>query len=280
MQRPVSTQRIIDYYDHCWGERLRVGHNSRSKAIHYGLHLSENDDSETAKLQTNQQIARLASIGENPLRILDAGCGVGGTAIDIAAKYPNLEIVGVTLSGQQVRLASEHAAAAGVSGRVKFAKFDYSDTGLPAESFDVIWAVESLCHAADRRAFFHEARRLLRAGGRLIVADFFRTDRALDDESKIFYKALCDGFAISDYYDEFLTNVAADLGWQTAQTVVVTKNVLPDLERSAGKASARLKDKSAELTALWRAHLITCTLMYEFCVAGLLDYRHYRFEPV
>lgn len=239
MQRLVSAQRIVDYYDHCWNERFHTGHNSRSRAIHYGLYFSATNDSEEAKLQTNKQIAKLSSIGDKPLRILDAGCGVGGTAVDVATKYPNLEIVGVTLSDQQVQLASEYAAASGVASRVNFANCDYVDTGLPAGSFDIIWAIESLCHIADRRAFFHEARRLLRVGGRLIVADFFRTDRALNEESKSSYRELCDGFVVSDYYDEFLTEVAADLGWRTAQTVLFTKNVLPAISNVPPARPAR-----------------------------------------
>jgi SAM-dependent methyltransferase len=280
MQRCASAQRIVDYYDHCWVERLRAGHNSRSIAIHYGLYLSPDDDAQAAKLETNHQIAELASIGDSPLRVLDAGCGVGGTALDVAARYPSLEIVGVTLSEEQAQLACELAAAAGLCDRVSFAACDYTDTGLPAGSFDVVWAVESLCHAADRRAFLDEVRRLLRAGGRLIVADFFRTDRALDDEDKIDYEARCNGFVISDYYDEPLTSVTAERGWRTAQEVPGTQRALPGLDRSAAKADARLRETSAQLTALQRAHLITCTLMHRFCIAGLLEYRHYRFEPV
>lgn len=278
----ISQQSIVDYYDHCWGRRFRSGHNARSRAIHYGVHSSEGDgDSEAAKLRTNQQLAQLASIdaSHGPIRILDAGCGVGGTVIDVALANGNVEAVGVTLSAEQVQLASEFAKACGVSDRVSFAKRDYTDTGLAEHSFDVVWAVESLCHAKNRRAFFREAQRLLRPGGRLVVADFFRTDQPLDSQHALSYLALCRGFAISDYYNEPLPAVAADVGWSTVQTVRLTDRVLPDVARSALKAHMRLNESSAVLTPLEHAHLLTCALMHPFCVEGLLDYRHYRFEP-
>jgi tocopherol O-methyltransferase len=268
-------RRIVDYYDRCWGERIRAGHNQRSGAIHYGLYFSGEEDAETAKLRTNAELAALAALGAGPLHVLDAGCGVGGTAVDLALRYPELELVGITLSADQVELATQHAARAGVGSRVGFFVRDYHDTGFAAASFDVVWAIESLCHTPDRRGFFREVARLLRPGGQLIVADFLRTELPIE-AWRAEYTALCEGFAIHDYYDEPLTAIAAELGWTIAQAVDLTSNVLPAVERSAAKA--RLQLQADGLTAAMRGHLQACAVLAPLCSAGLLCYRHWRFE--
>jgi SAM-dependent methyltransferase len=280
MSSRTNAELVAQYYDVCWNRRFVEGHNAKSRAIHYGLYEAPDDPPEEAKLNTNRCIERLAAIAPaiGPLRVLDAGCGVGGTAIDLARRHPNVSAVGLTLSAEQVELATRFAAEAGVADRVTFARRDYTDSRLPAGSFDVIWAVESLCHAPDRRAFFREAGRLLAPGGRVVVVDFFRTGAPLDDLARAAYEAICDGFMISDYYDEDLPALAASLGWVTGCTEQLSQAVLPGVDRSGAKARVALNDATATRTGLERAHLLTCTFLPGFLRSDLLAYRAHRFE--
>ena len=48
---------------------------------------------------------------------------------------------------------------------------------LPRGCFDAVWAIESVCHACDKRMFFQESRRLLRDGGRLGIVEYMRARR-------------------------------------------------------------------------------------------------------
>lgn len=49
-----------------------------------------------------------------PKRILDVGCGIGGTSRHLAAKFPEAEVVGITLSPQQVERAARLAKERGL----------------------------------------------------------------------------------------------------------------------------------------------------------------------
>ena len=72
---------------------------------------------------------------------------------------------------------------------------DYEDTILPAGSFDGAYALESTCHwhGADKSALLSEAHRLLRPGGRLVVADGFLSDgRFASVVQQRIYRRLCE----------------------------------------------------------------------------------------
>ncbi len=74
------------------------------------------------------------------------------------------------------RKATAYANELNLAKRVKFEQTNYLNTGYPAESFDLVWAIESVCYANNKKEFLQEAFRLLKKGGRLIVADFFKAN--------------------------------------------------------------------------------------------------------
>ena len=105
-------------------------------------------------------------------RVLDSGCGIGGSAIWLARNI-GAEVTGINLHRQQLAQAEELVRRGQVDSLVSFQREDFSNTRLPAESFDVVWALESMCYAEDKRSFLAESWRVLRPGGRLVVADGF-----------------------------------------------------------------------------------------------------------
>jgi tocopherol O-methyltransferase len=93
-------------------------------------------------------------------RLIDIGCGYGGTARRFAAK--DATVTGFTLSAEQ---AGHAPAAAGVTLHVR----DWLANGLPDACADAAYAIESSEHMPDKPRFFAEARRVLKPGGRLVV---------------------------------------------------------------------------------------------------------------
>lgn len=173
MQESEYHQRIIQYYKESENAYKDSWDLSNSLSIHYGYRDSRAKSFPASLIRMNEVMMETAGI-KNTDRVLDAGCGVGGSSIFLASAL-GCRVTGITLSEKQVTQANENAKKKGVEGLVQFEVMDYAATGFPDQSFDVIWGCESICYADDKNAFVKEAFRLLRPGGRLIVADGFVT---------------------------------------------------------------------------------------------------------
>lgn len=111
-------------------------------------------------------------------RVLDAGCGMGGTMIELALRIGG-EYVGVTLSERQARIGRGAVGRAGLSGRVQLLVRSYDSP--PVGPFDLIIAIESLAHSPGPGTSVTALARRLTPGGLLaIVDDMPRPDIALD----------------------------------------------------------------------------------------------------
>jgi cyclopropane fatty-acyl-phospholipid synthase-like methyltransferase len=197
-QAPHRTQadRVASYYDQTWLDYRVLWINQDNLAFHYGYHDERARGHADALLRMNQALAERAQIRPGE-RVLDAGCGVGGSSMWLATQR-GAEVVGITLSAQQVERARRIAQARGLAGRTSFELADYTGTPFPDRSFDVVWAIESVCHAADKGAFYREAARLLRPSGRLVVAEFVRAARPLDAHGEHIVREWLDGWAMPD----------------------------------------------------------------------------------
>ena len=100
-------------------------------------------------------------------RVLDIGCGWGGMALYLA-RVCGADVTGITLSQEQLRVATERAAAAGLSDRVRFRLQDYREV---AETFDNIVSVGMFEHVGLRQfpTYFRTARRLLAPDGVMLL---------------------------------------------------------------------------------------------------------------
>lgn len=121
---------------------------------------------EQAQLDKKAHIAAKLAL-EPGQRVLDIGCGWGGMALFLH-KVANVDVVGVTLSEEQLKVARRRAADAGVSDRVKFELIDYR---LVTEQFDRIVSVGMFEHVGAKHydEFFAKCRELLKPDGVMLL---------------------------------------------------------------------------------------------------------------
>ncbi len=116
-------------------------------------------------------IAGEAGLPDQP-RVLDAGCGFGGTMFDwhrrAGGRYD-----GLTLSKVQVDVAERHARKRGIEDACRFHLRSYDAPLLP--EYDAAVAIESLIHAPDLDRTIANLAGGLRPGGLLLVLDDMAT---------------------------------------------------------------------------------------------------------
>lgn len=112
---------------------------------------------------------------ENGALVADVGCGRGRALIRLAEAFPASSFVGYDLVAASLDPASANAAAAGVSGRVRFAQRDV-ETGLP-ELYDVITAFDVVHDAAYPAGFLRAIRRALKPDGIFVCLDFNSSEK-------------------------------------------------------------------------------------------------------
>jgi ubiquinone/menaquinone biosynthesis C-methylase UbiE len=81
--------------------------------------------------------------------VLDAGCGTGRLAIEIARRGPDLRVHGIDLESGMVEVATRRAEQENVADRVEFTVADLADLPLPDSSVDLIVSTASLHHLTD-----------------------------------------------------------------------------------------------------------------------------------
>ena len=164
------------YYEHTWKDFRGVWMDRSNRALHFGWWDDAVDDHGRSLDRANEVLLDTVGLGPGQ-RCLDAGCGVGGTAM-WAAEQRWATVVGVTLVPDQAVRFARYAADRGLSSRTIPVIGDYARLPLADDSFDVVYAQEALCHAPDKGALLDELWRVLRPGGSLVAMEYVKADRA------------------------------------------------------------------------------------------------------
>jgi tocopherol O-methyltransferase len=138
---------------------------------YYGPRGQRQVDHRRAQIDMIDELLRWGGAPEKVERFLDAGCGVGGSSRVLAIRYPGSTGLGVTLSPVQAENGRHFNEDAGLGDRLAIKAQDvYTLNPEKDGTFDLIWSMESAEHMEDKAALFRLFFRLLRPGGRLLMA--------------------------------------------------------------------------------------------------------------
>ncbi len=151
--------------ENLWGDHIHLGFYEKPRL---------KKDFRKAKIDFVHELVHWSGLNKLPKgsRILDVGCGIGGSA-RILSNYYGFDVVGISISQEQIKRANE------LTTNNDFCRFEVMnalDLKFPKGSFDGVWSVEAGPHISDKQQYADEMLRVLRPGGVLSIADWNKRD--------------------------------------------------------------------------------------------------------
>ncbi len=107
------------------------------------------------------------------MRVLDVGCGLGGSARYLATEY-QCHVTGVDLTQEYVDAANALGKLVDLQSAVEFRQANALELPFDDRTFDLVWTEHVQINIADKHAFYAEIARVLKPGGRLVFHDIFQ----------------------------------------------------------------------------------------------------------
>jgi MPBQ/MSBQ methyltransferase len=141
-------------------------------------------------------LARVVPSGQG--HIADFGCGVGATMRTAANLSKNIRVTGLTIVPWQKEKGDELNAR--WKSQLEIRVEDYHNSSLESNSCDGVYAIESACYspAPMHLNFFSEIYRVLKPGGRVVIADGFLkvNENELGTTVRTMYEGICRNWAL------------------------------------------------------------------------------------
>lgn len=192
---------ILEYY---WGEHIHLGYyNNEERDKGY---LRKNFIQ--AKYDFIDEMADWGEISKlKPEKVLDVGCGIGGTSRYLAKKFgAGTSVTGITLSQAQVDRATGLAKDRDIPN-AKFQVMDALEMTFPDNTFDVVWACESGEHMPDKKKYVEEMVRVLKPGGRIVIATWCQRDETPETPFNNYERKMLD-FLYSEWTHPYFISIS------------------------------------------------------------------------
>lgn len=205
---------LDELYREVWGDQ-----------VHHGLWRTGRETLAEARDQLEEFIAGEIAITAGD-RVCDIGCGYGSVARMLAEKR-GAEVTAITISPAQNAEAVRRNAG---RANPRFLAGDWLGNDLPSSSFDAAIAVESSEHMPDKAAFFAQAARVLRPGGRLVVASWLTSECPSPWQKR---------------------RLLEPIGRESRMPLLGSENEYRGLASAAGFAVERFQDITARISRTW-----------------------------
>ncbi|KAI9472299.1 MAG: S-adenosyl-L-methionine-dependent methyltransferase [Benjaminiella poitrasii] len=159
-----------DFYEYGWG-----------KSFHF-CRFYPGEEFNSAMKRHEYYLANRLGV-EPGMKVLDAGCGVGGPARAIA-HLTGANIIGLNNNAYQVEKARQYAIQEDLGDKLEFVKGDFMQIPFDDDTFDRVYAVEATCHAPTFEGVYAELYRVLKPGGKFGCYEWCSTEKYDPSDSK------------------------------------------------------------------------------------------------
>jgi ubiquinone/menaquinone biosynthesis C-methylase UbiE len=207
-------------------ELINLGYREKNQTFKHPLE---------AQKQLIFEVAKWGEFQENQ-SILDVGCGFGGAAALIAKSF-KARVTGIDVLEKHLDIAREKQC----SEQVQIMFGNAMDMPFEANTFDRIYNVESAFHYQDKNQFVSEAFRVLKPGGKFVVADILQKSSA---KHKLLSRFIQGGIGSPNLFDiKLYQDAAKRIGFKVRQVQNISnevRNTLPIWIRFSARKIGKL----------------------------------------
>lgn len=241
---PITADEIGTVYDSVFWLQTVINGGNR----HIGIW----DDGVTSMFEAGDRLTdllvSLLDVGPGA-HVLDVGSGTGRPLVRLA-QQKQITGVGITVASVELESARRQIEEAGLTDRLSVEKVELDRFDAPSESFDGIWAVESILHIDDLPGAVAKLYDLLKPGGKLVISDYVEVaDLTPEFRALMAASVLVGAFMKPGGYVDlvekagFVNIVSRDMTRHVRRTAV---EVVRQLERSRAKLTEKLGAEAAE----------------------------------
>jgi sarcosine/dimethylglycine N-methyltransferase len=205
--------------------------------IHVGCYDDTRDITAASVATVERMVAQLGPLDEGAT-VLDLGAGYGGAARHLASAH-GYAVTCLNISDAQNDTNRYKNRRAGLENRIRVRHGSFDQIPEPDNSYDVVWSLDSILHATDRRKVLEEAFRVLKPGGEMIFTDPMQADDVPDGVLQGVY----DRLNLADLASmRFYREAAQAIGFEVIDQIDTVDNLRTHYDRVREELAARREE--------------------------------------